>query len=242
MAAGNVRHRLKVDLMAELTSSRFDFDRIAPRYDAWYRTPRGMMYDRLEKRAMDRLLPPPSSGGRLLEVGCGTGHWSEYFLQRGFEVRGVDVSEPMVTIARQRKIAADFGVADAMRLPLADESFDVAAAITVLEFVTDASRVVSEMARCVRKNGGTLIIGALNRLSANNQRKQRQANSMYASARMLSPSEMDALLTPFGEPTVRVAGFVPQTDRTVWLSPLLEWIGGLTRGERGAFLAARVVL
>jgi ubiquinone/menaquinone biosynthesis C-methylase UbiE len=228
--------------MSELAASRFDFGRIASRYDAWYRTPRGVMYDRLEKKTIDRLLPPASSGGRLLEVGCGTGHWSEYFLQRGFEVRGVDVSESMVAIARRREIAVNFGVADAMQLPFVDESFDVAAAITVLEFAADAPTVVSEMARCVRKNGGTLIIGALNRLSANNQRKQRQANSMYASARMLSPSEMDALLTPFGEPTVRVAGFVPQTDRTVWLSPLLERIGGLTRGERGAFLAARVVL
>ena len=242
MAAGNVRHWLTVDVMAELTSSRFDFDRIAPRYDAWYRTPRGRMYDRLEKRAIDRLLPPPSSGGRLLEVGCGTGHWSEYFLQRGFEVKGVDVSESMVAIARQREIAADFGVADAMQLSFADESFNVAAAITVLEFATDAPRVVSEMARCVRKKGGTLIVGSLNRLSAYNQSKQRQANSMYASARLFSPSEMRDLLAPFGVPVMLVAGFVPQTDRLVRLSPLLEWMGGLTGSERGAFLAAKVTL
>jgi ubiquinone/menaquinone biosynthesis C-methylase UbiE len=228
--------------MAELTSSRFDFDRIAPRYDAWYRTPRGRMYDRLEKRAIDRLLPPPSSGGRLLEVGCGTGHWSEYFLQRGFEVRGVDVSESMVAIARRREIAVNFGVADAMQLPFDDESFDVAAAITVLEFATDAPSVVSEMARCVKRKGGTLIIGSLNRLSPYNQGKQRQVNSMYASARLFSPGEMRELLAPFGEPTVWVAGFVPRRDLLVWLSPLLEWIGGLTGSKRGAFLAARMVL
>ncbi len=229
--------------MPELTASRFDFGRIASRYDAWYQMPRGMMYDRLEKKAIDRLLPPASQGAELLEVGCGTGHWSEHFHRQGFKITGIDASELMVTIARRKEIAGgDFSVADARQLPFADESFDVVAAITVLEFAVDAARVVSEMVRCVRRNGGTLIIGTLNRLSAYNQRKRHQVNSMYASARMFSPSEMNALLTPFGEPTVRVAGFVPQTDRMVWLSPLRESIGSLTRSERGAFLAAKVVL
>jgi ubiquinone/menaquinone biosynthesis C-methylase UbiE len=223
--------------------SRFDFGRIAHRYDAWYQTPRGAMYDRLEKRAIDRLLPPAPSGGRLLEIGCGTGHWSEYFCAKGFEVMGVDISEQMITIARQRRVADSvFDVADATQLPFANDSFDVVAAITALEFVPDSATAASEMARCVKKPGGTLIVGALNRLSAYNQSRQHRAASIYASANLFSPAHLRDLLAQFGEPTVLVAGFVPRWDSLLALSPLLEWMGHLTGNERGAFLAAKVIL
>lgn len=201
------------------------------------------MYDRLEKRAIAKLLLPVPNSGRLLEIGCGTGHWSEYFCNRGFDVTGVDISERMIAIARQRSIAAaTFEVADAERLPLADGAFDVAAAITVLEFVADPVRVVAEMVRCVKKPGGMLIVGALNWLSAYNRGRKRRAASMCASAHLFSPVDLRGLLAPLGEPSILVAGFVPSWDSLLWLSPLLEWAGGLTGNEHGAFLAAKVTL
>ncbi len=225
------------------SASRFDFGRISHRYDAWYRTPRGAMYDRLEKRAIDSLLPCVPNGGRLLEIGCGTGHWSEYFSNKGFDVTGVDLSEEMIAIARQRKVSrAVFDVSDAARLPFGDASFDVAAAITALEFTADPAGVVAEMVRCVKKAGGMLIVGVLNRLSAYNRSKQRKAASMYASASLFSPADLRNLLSPFGEPMVLVAGFVPRWDLLIGLSPMLEWAGGLTANQRGAFLAAKVTL
>jgi len=222
---------------------RFDFGRIAHRYDAWYRTPRGRMYDRLERAAVDRLLPPASEGGKLLEIGCGTGHWSEYFAGKGFAVTGVDISERMIAVTRQRNIAGGtFGVADAERLPFPDGSFDVVAAITVLEFTADPARVVSEMTRCVKKTGGMVILGVLNRLSGYNRSRTRRAASMYASATLFSPADLRALLTPSAESTILVAGFVPEWGFLVWLSPLLERFGRLTGNKHGAFLAAKVVL
>lgn len=230
-------------LVNESSASRFDFGRIAHRYDAWYRTPRGAMYDRLERRAIAKLLLPVPNSGRLLEIGCGTGHWSEYFCNRGFDVTGVDISERMIAVARQKNVpGGTFEVADGERLPFVDGGFDVAAAITTLEFVANAARVVAEMARCVKKPGGMLIVGMLNRLSAYNQGKKRRAASMYASANLFSPDDMRDSLAPFGEPTILVAGFVPRWESLLWLSPLLERAGGLTGNEHGAFLAAKVTL
>jgi ubiquinone/menaquinone biosynthesis C-methylase UbiE len=230
-------------LMNKSSASRFDFGRIAHRYDAWYQIPRGAMYGRLEKRAIDRLLPPAPRGSRLLEIVCGTGHSSEYFCAKGFEVTGVDISEPKITIARQRRVARGvFDVADAAKLPFANDSFDVVAAITVVEFVADSTTVLSEMARCVKKPGGALIVGALNRLSAYNQSLQRRTASMYASANLFSPADLRDSLARFGQPTVLVAGFVPRWDSLLTLSPLLEWIGRLTSNDRGAFLATKVTL
>ncbi len=230
-------------LVNEFSVSRFDFGKIAHRYDAWYRAPRGAMYDRLEKRAIDRLLPCVPNGGKLLEIGCGTGHWSEYFSNKGFDVTGVDISEQMIAIARQRKVShVIFDVSDAARLPFGDGSFDVAVAITALEFTADPAGVVAEMVRCVKKAGGMVIVGVLNRLSAYNRGRQRKAASMYASANLFSPADLRNLFSPFREPTVLVAGFVPRCDLLIGLSPMLEWAGGLTANQRGAFLAARVTL
>jgi hypothetical protein len=118
----------------------------------------------------------------------------------------------------------------------------VAAAITVLEFVADPEAILSEMVRCTRNDGGILVIGVLNRLSAYNRRRAARPGSLYASAHLFDPAELRDLLAPYGEPTVLIAGFVPRRDSLVWLSPLLEGLGGLRCSERGAFLAAKVIL
>jgi len=87
-----------------------------------------------------------------------------------------------------------------------------------------------------------VLVGVLTRLSAYNRGRQRKAASMYALANLFSPADLRNLLSPFGEPTVLVAGFVPRWDLLIGLSPMLEWAGGLTRNQHGAFLAARVTL
>ena len=74
-------------------SSRYDFDRIAEGYDKWYETRRGALYDRLEKKAINGFLPPSSGGKKLLEIGCGTGHWSAFFSNKGYHLTGVDISD-----------------------------------------------------------------------------------------------------------------------------------------------------
>lgn len=227
----------------ESATSRFDFGTIASRYDAWYRTPRGAMYDRLEKRAIDNLLSSAPDGGKLLEIGCGTGHFSEHFAGRGFAVTGIDISKRMIALAQQKNITnTGFQLADAEHLPFADRTFDLAAAITVLEFASDPVRVVSEMVRCTKKPGGTLILGVLNGLSVYNQMRTHRVGSMYASANLFSPDDLRDLLEPFGVPVVRVAGFVPRRYAFIWLSPLLEWIGRVTGDQRGAFVAGKVAL
>lgn len=70
----------------ELTT-HFDFGTIAYRYNAWYRSARGAMYDRLEKGTIDRLLPVASAGQSFLEIGRETGHFSAQSGALGFITR-----------------------------------------------------------------------------------------------------------------------------------------------------------
>ena len=104
--------------------SRFDFNAKAGIYDQWYKTAEGVMYDHLEKKAVVRYLPQNAQGMKLLEVGCGTGHWSEFLSEYGFEVTGLDVSKPMIKIAQSKNIPnALFQIAGGHSLPCQEAPF-----------------------------------------------------------------------------------------------------------------------
>jgi len=223
----------------EVPNSLFDFDSVADRYDRWCQTPAGRMYDRLEKTAMARFLPP-SRGKRLLEVGCGTGHWSEFFASLGFEVFGVDISSEMIRRAESRYgRRCRFTVADAYRLPHEDESFDLVAAVTVLEFAGNPAAVIREMFRCLR-SGGRAIVAVLNRLAPINCRRVAKGRQPYASAKLLSPDELRSLLEPFGRVRMLVAGFVPERKYLIGLAPMIEKLSLALRRQKGALIVAEV--
>jgi SAM-dependent methyltransferase len=65
---------------------------------------------------------------RLLEVGCGSGYYSEVFadlVRGGVGYTGIDYSEAMIARARSRYPSTAFEVADATRLPYPDDAFDI---------------------------------------------------------------------------------------------------------------------
>lgn len=137
--------------------TRFDFNSVADTYDKWYETAEGALYDRLEKKAISKYLLRNVQGRKLLEVGCVTGHWIQFFSEYGFEVTGLDISERMIDIAKSKNISnVSFQVADGHSLPFSDETFNATAAITTLEFVRDSDAVLQEMIRCTRKSGRIL--------------------------------------------------------------------------------------
>lgn len=177
--------------------SLFDFAPLAGQYDQWYATPAGRAHDRAQKRDVRRLLPRASAGQALLDIGCGTGHWSAFFAEMGYRVTGVDIAETMIEVARSAVPQCTFQVADACRLPFDDGTFDVAAAMATLAFVPDAAAAVGEMARCTT-TGGRLLVGALNRLAPLNQHRLARRKEPYASGQLLSPAEVKCLLSPYG--------------------------------------------
>jgi len=224
-------------------SSRFDFDAAADKYDEWYETVEGAMYDRLEKKAISRYLRQNAQGRKLLEVGCGTGHWSQFFSDCGFEVTGVDVSERMIKIAQGKNIAnASFHIADGHSLPFKDNSFDVASAITTLEFAGNAELVLQEMARCTRKPFGQLLIGVLNALAPLNRNRQEDPESPYAKARLFSPGQLKKLLGKYGKTQVCTVGFIPGQKRLLSLSPFIDVVSRFLHLPYGVFIAGQVKL
>ena len=222
--------------------SRYDFDGVAHTYDQWYETAVGKMYDRLEKNAVSKYLPQNGAGMRLLELGCGTGHWSQFFSDCGFEVIGVDISEPMIKVAKSKKIAnTSFHIADGHALPFKDNNFDITTAITTLEFVHDAEWVLQEIVRCTRKPGGQMLVGVLNASAQINRKRRESPDSLYAEARCFTPGQIKRLLEPFGRVHVATVGFVPCWKPVLRWSPFIDLIGRLLHLQSGAFIAAKVM-
>ncbi|MBN2309883.1 MAG: class I SAM-dependent methyltransferase [Candidatus Hydrogenedentes bacterium] len=206
--------------------TRFDFDGYARDYEHWYETAQGKAHDCRQQAAVSRALPSPAPGARLLDIGCGTGHWSRFYASKGFSVAGVDLSAPMVREAHARDTGHSFyGVADAYNLPFRDAAFDVVSAMAVLEFVSRAEAVLAEMIRCVREHG-PVIVGTLNRLAPLNRTRVADGKQPYASARMLAPAELTALLAPYGEARLWMAD--PEAD-------------GMGNGLSAAFMVAQVL-
>jgi 2-polyprenyl-3-methyl-5-hydroxy-6-metoxy-1,4-benzoquinol methylase len=191
--------------------SLYDFGELASDYERWYDTPAGRAHDETQKSDVRKFLKPAKPGARLLDVGCGTGHWSRFFASLGYEVVGVDISEEMIQAAEGRPAPnCCFQVADALALPFGDHGFDVVAAMSVIEFVSDASVALMEMFRCVKADGAVLI-GTLNRLAPINRHRLAKGRQPYASGRLLSPSELRRLLIPSG--CVRMMASLPKTGR-----------------------------
>ena len=75
------------------------YDEMAEVYDRRYDQGPGRSYHaHLSEKVMDSLPP----GGRLLDIGCGTGLFVERYCERGGRAVGLDLSPKMIERARDR--------------------------------------------------------------------------------------------------------------------------------------------
>ncbi|MFI5956157.1 class I SAM-dependent methyltransferase [Cryptosporangium sp. NPDC051539] len=97
-------------------------------------------------------------GQRVLDVAAGTGNSAIPLYRTGAAVVGCDFSLGMLRIGRERASRARFVAGDALRLPFADNAFDVVTMSFGLRNTADVPRALGEMLRVCRP-GGRLVIG-----------------------------------------------------------------------------------
>jgi 2-polyprenyl-3-methyl-5-hydroxy-6-metoxy-1,4-benzoquinol methylase len=107
------------------------------------------------ERTLDELLTSTEPHS-LLDVGCGEGVLVHQWAQRLGECRvvGIDLEEQSIQAGWSERQAPnlEYHVMRAENLPFAENEFDLATAIEVLEHVPDPEHTLAEMARCAERH------------------------------------------------------------------------------------------
>ena len=96
---------------------------------------------------------------RVLEVGCGTGHWLRLFCGSGIRVTGLDASAQMLAKAKAQARGAALAQGFAERLPLTSESFDRVFCINAFHHFHDKVAFLTEARRVLRPGGLLMSVG-----------------------------------------------------------------------------------
>jgi SAM-dependent methyltransferase len=176
-------------------------------YEGWYETPRGRWTGAVEQALLDALLAP-EPGASLLDIGCGTGHFTRAFARsRPGRAVGLDPDRAWLAYAARRAEHGERYVAGrAEALPFADASFDYAVSVTALCFVPDQARALREMLRVTRRR---FALGLLNRHSLLWRDKGRGGGAgAYRGAHWHSAAELRALFAPLAVRGLRLRAAV----------------------------------
>jgi ubiquinone/menaquinone biosynthesis C-methylase UbiE len=173
-------------------------------------------------------------GDIAVDLACGPGTLALRFARQVKRVVGVDLTPAM--LARARRNAAeeglanlDFTIGDAQALPFADRALDLAVTSYSLHHMSDAARVVREMARIVKRGGR---VGIIDIVVPENARTAELANRIEiqrdpSHTRTLMRSELEKTLTAAG--LAMIAAEVGEMPRSFdhWMH-----VAGWHRGDR----------
>jgi len=108
-----------------LTKTKRDYNRIAEQFSA------------SRKRIWEKLAPvfEKLKGGSVLDVGCGNGRFFDFLKEKGLDYVGVDFSESLVKIAKEKNPKGSFKKANGLNLPFKNGSFENVISIAVLHHI-----------------------------------------------------------------------------------------------------------
>lgn len=94
-------------------------------------------------------------GAKILDVGCGTGLKSKYFLAEGFQITGVDISDKMIEIAKKENPDGTFQVMDMKDVGDLPDIYDGVFAHAVLLHIPkkEISNIIEKLVSKLRAKG-----------------------------------------------------------------------------------------
>ena len=146
-------------------------DREAGKFVAWYdalnqsRFSNAFAYGRSKIDALvSELFGSLPKGGKVLDVGCGTGEHLHRALDAGLKAYGVEPAPAMLEVARRNVPGAEIKQGVATSLPYGDGEFDMVMMVEVLRYLDRAdTELALREARRVLKPGGLIFVTLVNR-------------------------------------------------------------------------------
>ena len=100
------------------------------------------------------------AGDKILDLGCGNGRLVEIFGSKPIEYTGIDNSEKLIEIARQKYPGHDFRIFDGLKIPFPDNYFDAIFCIAVLHHIPDdqlRQEFLKEVKRVLKPSGKMIL-------------------------------------------------------------------------------------
>ena len=96
----------------------------------------------------------PPAGKSVVDIGCGIGGALSTAVENGaHSVAGIDLSENMIKVGRERLPQADLHIGAADQLPWTDNSFDLAISVEAMYYFQDPVAGLKEICRVVKPGG-----------------------------------------------------------------------------------------
>jgi len=169
-------------------------EEVVKTYESYYQE-KYKRADKLEKTLLKRLLESLGHTESLLEVGCGTAHFTRWFESLGLKCYGLDLSDLMLREARKFWAGGRLLRGESSFLPFKSKSFDIVVFMACMEYMPQPIKVIHEATKVARKG---IIIGLMNKWSLPTARRIIQVkmgkNPYYKNARFYSIFDMKRML------------------------------------------------
>jgi 2-polyprenyl-3-methyl-5-hydroxy-6-metoxy-1,4-benzoquinol methylase len=180
--------------------------------------------------------------GVLLDIGCSTGEWGQYWIKNGWDVFGIDINKEQLTKSEEKGIKTSYCDLNTDKIPYKDNSFDLIFAGEVIEHLIDTDGILKELYRCA-KPGGFVLLTTPNLVSFEN--RLRSVLGIYPKwvdyrlqgsghVRAYTPAILKHQLRSSGFKITKVTGnwipFIPQKYLDDIKAPWLSFTGSIFPG------------
>jgi len=99
----------------------------------------------------------PIKSGYYLDIGCGTGNYTNALHKKGYKFIAIDPSTKMLALARSRNSEIDWRLGTAENTGLPDNSVDGIIASLTIHHWSDLNKAFTELFRILKNNGALVI-------------------------------------------------------------------------------------
>ncbi len=135
-------------------------------YYHYHRTekyPNGWFYNEMLEMPATLELLGNVRGKKMLDFGCGTGIYAKLLTKKGAKIKGFDISDEMLRIARRENPKLDLRHGSGYKIPF-NEKFDIVYAALVIDYFKDWDKVFKQVSKVLKK-GGIFVFSAGNPVS-----------------------------------------------------------------------------